>query len=88
MQRECAWKCHALVKLTAFPFNLSTKNDGVALLQNFACHLYNMCGEMRAKCTFKIIGNYISVCEQVIDHTIKLLLETPTPIFFPRNLEA
>lgn len=47
-----------------------------------------MYSEMRAKCTFKIIGNYISVCEQVIDHTIKLLLETLTPISSPRNLEA
>lgn len=47
-----------------------------------------MCGEMKAKCAFKIIGNCTSVCEQVIYHTIKLLLEILTPVSFPRNLET
>ena len=40
---------------------------------------------MRAKCAFKIIGNYASLLEQVIYHTIKLLLEILTPISFPRK---
>ena len=78
-------KCHALVKLAAFPFSLSTKNDWAALLQNFKENLCNKYSGMRAKYAFKIIGNYISLLEQVIYHTIKLLLEILTPIVFPRK---
>lgn len=40
---------------------------------------------MRARCAFKIIGNYTSLCEQVIYHRVKLLLENLTPIYFPRK---
>jgi hypothetical protein len=76
------------VKLTAFPFKVSTKSDWVALLQNLKYNLCDVYSGMRAKCAFKLIGNYISVFEQVIYHTIKLLLEILTPISLPQNLEA